>query len=247
MSALRSSAGPAVWMNATSSSSAMIRARLTSCPSPGGPASRTWSSASPRAAAARIEISSWAFSASWPTNSSSRARAQPRLAARRLRAGAASGCARGRRRGCGSSARDLQGVGDQGLRRVTGRRRRAARRPPAALKPRPIRPSRASACGSSVRVMTIGSSMTVAPTFSRSSTMIRSAVRLPMPGNGLQARGVAARDRRPAARAAGRRRAPRAPSSGRRSGRRAAAGTGPAPPRWRSRRAAARRRARSGG
>ena len=41
-------------------------------PRPGGPASSTWSSASPRAAAAWIEISSWAFSAGWPTNSSSR-------------------------------------------------------------------------------------------------------------------------------------------------------------------------------
>ena len=49
MSPLRSSAGPAVWTNGTPSSSATIRARLV-LPRPGGPASRTWSSASPRAA-----------------------------------------------------------------------------------------------------------------------------------------------------------------------------------------------------
>ena len=57
MSALRSSAGPAVWTNGTPSSSATIRARLV-LPSPGGPASSTWSSASPRAAAAAIETPS---------------------------------------------------------------------------------------------------------------------------------------------------------------------------------------------
>ena len=54
MSPLRSSAGPAVWTNGTPSSSATIRARLV-LPRPGGPASRTWSSASSRAAAAAIE------------------------------------------------------------------------------------------------------------------------------------------------------------------------------------------------
>ena len=53
MSALRSSAGPAVWMKSTSSSAATIWASEV-LPSPGGPASRTWSSASPRAPAARM-------------------------------------------------------------------------------------------------------------------------------------------------------------------------------------------------
>ena len=71
MSPLRSSAGPAVWTNGTPSSSATIRARLV-LPRPGGPASRTWSSASPRAAAAAIETPSCSRSSSWPTNSSSR-------------------------------------------------------------------------------------------------------------------------------------------------------------------------------
>src|SRR3954452_7535938 len=71
MSALRSSAGPAVWTKSTSSPAATIWAREV-MPRPGGPASRTWSSASPRAAAAWMATPSWALSASWPTNSSRR-------------------------------------------------------------------------------------------------------------------------------------------------------------------------------
>ena len=71
MSALRSSAGPAVCTNGTSSSAATIWASEV-LPRPGGPASSTWSSASPRAAAAAIETPSCSFSASWPMNSSSR-------------------------------------------------------------------------------------------------------------------------------------------------------------------------------
>src|SRR5689334_12652370 len=51
-----------------------------------------------------------------------------------------------------------------------------------ALKPRPTRPCRASVRGSSVLVITISSIADSPATFSRSSTMIRSAVRLPMPG-----------------------------------------------------------------
>ena len=53
MSPLRSSAGPAVMTNGTSSSAAMICASDV-LPRPGGPASRTWSSASPRALAASM-------------------------------------------------------------------------------------------------------------------------------------------------------------------------------------------------
>ena len=41
-------------------------------PSPGGPASSTWSSASPRLAAASMETASWSRTASWPTKSASR-------------------------------------------------------------------------------------------------------------------------------------------------------------------------------
>ena len=71
MSALRSSAGPAVATNRTPSASATIRASEV-LPRPGGPASSTWSSASPRERAASMETASWALSASWPTNSSRR-------------------------------------------------------------------------------------------------------------------------------------------------------------------------------
>src|SRR3954447_12765030 len=51
-SPLRSSAGPAVCTNGTPSSAATIWASDV-LPSPGGPASRTWSSASPPGAAGR--------------------------------------------------------------------------------------------------------------------------------------------------------------------------------------------------
>ena len=54
MSPLRSSAGPAVCTKRTPSSSATICASDV-LPSPGGPESRTWSSASPRPAAASTE------------------------------------------------------------------------------------------------------------------------------------------------------------------------------------------------
>ena len=51
-----------------------------------------------------------------------------------------------------------------------------------ASNPSPSSPWRASASGSSVFVTTISSGAAEPATFSRSSTMIRSAVRLPMPG-----------------------------------------------------------------
>ena len=51
--------------------------------------------------------------------------------ARRRRAPSASGSGRRRRLACGSLAGHLEGVGDQGLRRVARARRRAGRRPPA--------------------------------------------------------------------------------------------------------------------
>ena len=71
MSALRSSVGPAVCTNGTSSSAATICASVV-LPRPGGPASRTWSSGSSRARAASIEIASCSFSEGWPTKSSRR-------------------------------------------------------------------------------------------------------------------------------------------------------------------------------
>ena len=119
MSPLRSSAGPAVCTNGTSSSSATMRARLV-LPSPGGPASSTWSSASPRAAAAAIETPSCSFNASWPTKSASRRGRSVRVQLVLGAGGRASGA--GRRPACGcSSPRALERVGDEVLRRLARR------------------------------------------------------------------------------------------------------------------------------
>ena len=71
MSALRSSAGPAVCTNGAPSSAAMMWASEV-LPSPGGPASRTWSSDSSRPLAASMKTSSWAVTCSWLTKSASR-------------------------------------------------------------------------------------------------------------------------------------------------------------------------------
>src|SRR4051812_32085908 len=57
-------------MNGTASSAATICARLV-LPRPGGPASRTWSSASPRPFAASMKISSCSLTRGCPTNSDS--------------------------------------------------------------------------------------------------------------------------------------------------------------------------------
>ena len=189
MSALRSSAGPAVCTNGTSSSAATICASEV-LPRPGGPASSTWSSASPRLEAAAIETPSCSRSASWPTNSSSRR-------GRSVASGSSSGRTRAvcRRDSAGSTA-NTPGVrigsgltgGPRAARRRSGpracrrRRRAAACRPPRACSRARAGASRASERGSSPRVMTIGSSASGTPTFSRSSTTIRSAVRLPIPG-----------------------------------------------------------------
>ena len=70
MSPLRSSAGPATWRMPTPSSLRTICASEV-LPSPGGPASRTWSSASPRAFAASSAIASCSLTRSCPTKSSS--------------------------------------------------------------------------------------------------------------------------------------------------------------------------------
>ena len=82
MSPLRSSAGPATCRIETPSSRRMICASDV-LPSPGGPASRTWSSASPRPFAAASAIASCSFTRSCPTKSASiaggaSARAPPR-------------------------------------------------------------------------------------------------------------------------------------------------------------------------
>src|SRR5262245_15720863 len=69
-SALRSSAGPAVWISGASSSAAMMCASEV-LPSPGGPASSTWSSASPRRRAASMKTVSWSVTWTWLTKSAS--------------------------------------------------------------------------------------------------------------------------------------------------------------------------------
>ena len=66
-----SSAGPATVRSPTPSSSRTICASVV-LPRPGGPASRTWSSASARALAASRAIRSCSLTRSWPTKSSSR-------------------------------------------------------------------------------------------------------------------------------------------------------------------------------
>ncbi len=71
MSPLRSSAGPATVRMPTPSSSRTICASVV-LPSPGGPTSSTWSSASPRAFAAASAIASCSLTLSWPTKSSRR-------------------------------------------------------------------------------------------------------------------------------------------------------------------------------
>src|SRR3954452_6853406 len=85
MSALRSSAGPAVSVIATPSSSATIRARLV-FPRPGGPANRTWSSGSPRARRGRSAGPGGGLGASWPPATAGQRRGEraPELRLERL-------------------------------------------------------------------------------------------------------------------------------------------------------------------
>src|SRR2546423_625187 len=71
MSPLRSSAGPATERMPTPSSSRTMCARLV-LPRPGGPTSRTWSSASPLPFAASSATASCSLMRAWPTNSTSR-------------------------------------------------------------------------------------------------------------------------------------------------------------------------------
>ena len=71
MSALRSSAGPAVCTSGAPSSAAMMWASEV-LPRPGGPASRTWSSDSRGAVAASMKTSSCEVTWRWLTKSASR-------------------------------------------------------------------------------------------------------------------------------------------------------------------------------
>ena len=136
--------------NSTPSSAATICASEV-LPRPGGPASSTWSSASPRARAASMNTASCSFTRSWPTKSSSvRGRSERSSSSS---AGSATG----------SWTRSTPGVRMPLIARPSAprrsgprasRRRRASSSPSASCgsKPRPSRPSRASVRGSSEAV-----------------------------------------------------------------------------------------------
>ena len=241
MSPLRSSAGPAVCTNGTPSSAATICASYV-LPRPGGPASRTWSSASPRAAAAAIETPSCSLQRLLPDELVQPLRAQRavelvlRRALRRLeRRRRACGCSPARAPCSAWAIRSSGVLPGRAVEQLLGLLRAEAEADQAL--------ARQQRAGRRRARRATGRSRGAAPTFSRSSTTIRSAVRLPTPGRPAGAR-VAGRHggQQLARRAAGehRQRHLRA----RRTGRRSAAGTDRAPPPWRSRRGAARRRAR---
>ena len=133
MSPLRSSAGPATCRMPTPSSLRTICASDV-LPSPGGPASSTWSSASPRAFAASSAICSCSLTRSWPTKSSSDARPQrplELLLARRrapARGTASCGLPAARARTCSSTAARGRPPRAHARRRSASSRARRARR-----------------------------------------------------------------------------------------------------------------------
>ena len=188
MSPLRSSAGPAVCTNGTSSSAATICASEV-LPSPGGPASSRWSSASPRAAQASIATASCSRSVSWPTNSASRrGRSERSSSSSATRYGVwmrvavlahpltPRSCASRSAAAISSSGVSRLGVAQQ----LLGLAGRVAELDQAFARQRPGLLPRRGGRGSARPPARSGGSC--APTFSRSSTMIRSAVRLPIPG-----------------------------------------------------------------
>ena len=138
--------------------------------------------------------------------------------------------------------------GDQLLGALAGGRRRAARRPRSGCSRDRAAPRAPATAGR--RRAAHGDRRPRAaspPTFSRSSTMIRSAVRLPTPGAACKrARVAGGHGRQQLARRRRRRARPARPWA-RPTGRPAASGRARAPPRRRSRRAPARRRGRRGG
>ena len=208
MSPLRSSAGPGDRADADAELLADDVRERSSCRARAGPTSRTWSSASPRAFAASSAIASCSLTRSWPTKSSSAPRPERALdlllvvgvsaGARNWLAHAAS---------CSACAHALLGAA------APGRRRRArARRRPATSRARRARRGR-RASPASPTAASVGSA---SPSFSFSSSTTRCAVFLPMPGDRLEARGVARARSRGAARPAASRRRSRARPSARR-------------------------------
>ena len=236
MSPLRSSAGPAVWTNGTSSSAATIWASEV-LPSPGGPASSTWSSASPRLAAAAIETASWSLSASWPTKSSSRR--GPQRAVELDRPGSSSGAWMRAHPSLTAARSAARGRSDP--RCCRRRRRRAAPRSRWRCSP-----GRAAPRGRARRVVAAGDRDRVLG--QRRADLLAQLDDDPLgraladPRNRLEAGRVAGGERREqlARRPAGEHR--ERDLRARPTGRRAASGTAPAPPRWRTRTGRARRR-----
>ena len=231
MSPFRSRAGPATVRIPTSSSSRMIVASVV-FPSPGGPTSRTWSSASPRPFAASSAISSCSFVRSWPTKSSSRrGRSDCSTSSSPSRAPEpGTGCSRGAPERLAHALLDGQ-VGIDRRERLLGLDEGVTE-----LDEGVARDELAGTPGS-----TTGAASAIEPSSSRT---IRSAVFLPMPGNRLEARRVARARSRAGARPARRSRRRRAPPSGRCRSHRGAARRARARRRRRTRRAGARPRGR---
>ena len=166
-------------------------------PSPGGPASSTWSSDSSRRRAASMNTASWPVDLllvdevgerrgrSERSSSSSVPRAAPRPSARRPLGPRSpipgvAGDAHEPPPGPGAS----QGRPDQLLGGLAARPARAGPRPRPRCSRGSTRPSRARARGSSspAALAVVATSLSSPATFSRSSTISRSEVRLPTPG-----------------------------------------------------------------
>src|SRR5690625_2274744 len=103
-------AGPEVSRRAPSSSAAMIIASVV-LPSPGGPESRTWSGAEPRARAASRTRASWSRTTACPTKSASR---RGRSAASAARSSSSASASRYRSSGTGAASQVLQGGTEHG-------------------------------------------------------------------------------------------------------------------------------------
>ena len=217
MSPLRSSAGPAVCTNGDAELARRRSAPARSCRGRAG--RRAARGRAPRrapAAACDRDARAAPCSASWPTNSSSRRGRSERV---ELVLGArvrASGCGRRRRRACGSSPRaafSAWAIRSSGV--LAGR----AVEQRVGLLRREAEPEQAVA-GERARVVAAGDHDRVVGR--RGADLLAQLDDDPLgraladARHGLQARGVAGRDRARAARAAGRRRARRAPPSGRR-------------------------------
>ena len=237
MSPFRSSAGPATVRIPTPSSSRTIVASVV-LPSPGGPTSSTWSSASPRAFAASSAISSCSLIRSWPTKSSSR-RGRSECST------SSSPVAQGRCEELAASRGAPQRLAHALLGGQLRDRRRRAPAPPRRPSSRARRERRARRDRAALRSPT-------RPGRSRPAIELLQLEHDPLgglladPGDRLEARRVAERDRAPQLVAATRWRRRRARPSGRCRSPRGAGRRARARRRRRTRRAGARPRGRGG-